>query len=403
MRLKILIVKGLLLLVLLYFSIPEIGYSQTDPQDSLILVEFYNATNGDNWLNNDNWLVTPVHWWYGVTLWNDTFVQKIILPGNGLNGTLSPLLCQLPWLWAIDFSNNNISGQIPDCWGSSGHFSAMLLDNNHLSGTLPESLGYIADFTTLDFLIKNNDFEGVFPDTIIKAEMIKSLEITGNKFTSISRATSWLFYDLYMEKNCFTFEDVMPYKLDPPLGILTYAPQDSVLTEIDTTLLIGNTLVMDAWVDTCSNNKYRWKKNGNFLNIAPSTDPLWVIPNVQYSDSGYYTCDITNNLAGQLVLKRRLIKVHVTTDVGDLKPKVREELRVSRDPKEDMLHILMDFNTAETVSCNLFDVNGRKVMRCYEGTTQKQDFHYSLHSFPHGVYFLRTTAGDKSYTHKILK
>jgi hypothetical protein len=160
---------------------------------------------------------------------------------------------------------------------------------------------------------------------------------------------------------------------------------------------------MDAWVDTCSNNKYRWKKNGNFLNIVPSTDPLWVIPNVQYSDSGYYTCDITNNLAGQLVLKRRLIKVHVTTDVGDLEPKAREELQVSHDPKEDMLHIVMDFNTSESISCNLYDVNGRKMMRCYEGNTRKQDFHYSLHSFPHGVYFLRTTAGDRAWVEKVVK
>ncbi len=403
MRLFVRIFECIVLIFMLNFAIPDNVNAQVNPQDSLILVEFYNATNGDNWLNNDNWLVTPVFWWYGVSLFNDTSVRYLNLPNNNLNGVISPLICQLPVLYEIDLSGNNLTGQIPDCMNPSTNYLALILDNNHLTGQLPESLGCFADSAMLDLLINNNEFEGSFPDTIIQADMISRLEITGNKFSSIGMATSWLFYDLLMENNCFTFEDIIPYKLNPINGSFTYAPQDSVLTEIDTTLLVGSALVMDAWVDTCSNNKYRWKKNGNFLNIVPSTDPLWVIPNVQYSDSGYYTCDITNNLAGQLVLKRRLIKVHVTTDVGDLETKAREELQVIQNPKEDMLHILMDFNTTETVSCNLFDVNGRKIMRCYEGTTQKQDFHYSLHSFPHGVYFLRTTAGERAWVVKIVK
>jgi hypothetical protein len=390
----------------LSFVVNPYAKSQLPPvnvQDSLILVEFYNATNGDTWTNNDNWLVTPVYFWHGVSLLEYNRVLWLELPNNNLNGFISPLLCQLTMLYFLNLTGNNLSGPIPECIGELHYMTGLILDNNHLSGTLPNSLGYLADSLMLTLGINNNNFEGEFPDTIIKSDMIGYLDISGNRFTSIGKNSSWLFQLFYMENNCFTFEDIIPYKLEPINGIFTYSPQDSVLTEIDTTLLIGNTLVMDAWVDTCSNNKYRWKKNGNFLNIVPSTDPLWVIPNVQYSDSGYYTCDITNNLAGQLVLKRRLIKVHVTTDVGDLEPKAREELQVSHDPKEDMLHIVMDFNTSESISCNLYDVNGRKMMRCYEGNTRKQDFHYSLHSFPHGVYFLRTTAGDRAWVEKVVK
>ncbi len=393
----------MMLFIMLNYAIPDTVHAQVNPQDSLILVEFYNATNGDTWINNDNWLVTPVFWWYGVSLYNDTSVRYLNLPNNNLNGVISPLICQLPVLYEIDLSGNNLTGQIPDCMNPSTNYLALILDNNHLTGQLPESLGCFADSAILDLLINNNNFEGIFPDTIIKADMISRLEIKGNRFSSISRATSWLFWDLYLENNCFTFEDIIPYKLNPINGSFTYAPQDSVLTEIDTTLLVGSTLVMDAWVDTCSNNKYRWKKNGTYLNLAPSSNPQWVLPSLQYSDSGYYTCDITNNLAGQLVLKRRLIKVHVTTDVGDLEPKPKETLQVSHDPKEDLLHILMDFPVTEAVNCNLYDANGRKMMRCYEGNTQNQSFHYSLQSFPHGVYILRTLAGNKTYTHKIVK
>jgi hypothetical protein len=401
-KLKLGIWIGILTLILT-LSRPMDSYAWVREQDSLILVELYNATNGNNWLHNENWLITQVRWWYGVTLWNDTTVQWIELPNNNMNGYISNLLCQLPFLWYIDFSGNSLSGEIPSCIGEMPVFRSLVLNDNHLSGQLPESLGLACDNGFFEILIRNNEFTGHFPDTIIKGDYLSILDIRGNKFSSIAHTNSTLFHAFYMENNCFTFEDIIPYKLDPPEDYFSYSPQDSVLTEIDTTLLVGSPLVMDAWVDTCSNNKYRWKKNGNFLNLAPSVNPQWVIPALQYSDSGYYTCDITNNLAGQLVLKRRLIKVHVTTDVGELEPKAREELQVSHDPKEDMLHIRMDFNSSENVSCNLYDVNGRKIMRCYEGTTQKQDFHYSLHSFPPGVYFLRNTTGDRAWVVKVVK
>jgi len=273
------------------FVINPDAKSQLPPvnvQDSLILVEFYNATNGDTWTNNDNWLVTPVYFWHGVSLLEYYRVLWLELPNNNLNGFISPLLCQLTMLYFLNLTGNNLSGPIPECIGELHYMTALLLDNNHLSGTLPNSLGYRADSLMLTLGINNNNFEGEFPDTIIKSDMIGYLDISGNKFTSIGKKNfSWLFQLFYMENNCFTFEDIIPYKLEPINGIFTYSPQDSVLSKIDTTLLVGSALVMDAWVDTCSNNRYRWKKNGNFLNLAPSANPLWPIPSVQYSDSVY--------------------------------------------------------------------------------------------------------------------
>ena len=41
-----------------------------DPSDSLALVALYNATNGDYWNNNENWLSGPVETWYGVEVNN---------------------------------------------------------------------------------------------------------------------------------------------------------------------------------------------------------------------------------------------------------------------------------------------------------------------------------------------
>jgi len=396
-------------LLILVFMAGLVSSPKSDAQinvnDSLVLVEFYWATNGPNWINNTNWLITPVAYWNGINSFDTYYVNSIALSNNNLTGFLTPMLCQLSCLLTIDFTHNFLTGQIPDCFGDTLHDIG--LSNNFLSGEIPASLGWSAHSGNLYVLyLSNNYFEGEFPDTIMSGHQLPEININGNDFTSITKRTPNTIYGGFkVEENRLTFKDILPYTLDPasPWWVFTYAPQDSILDPIDTTVLLGSTLVLDSWIDTCSNNKYRWKKNGNWLSPFQSFDPELVINNIQYSDSGTYTCDVTNFYAYDLTLHRRLIKVHVTTDVGDLEPKAREELQVSHDPKDDMLHILMDFNTSESITCNLYDVNGRKVMRCYEGITKQQDFHYSLHSFPHGVYFLRTTAGDRAWVVKVVK
>src|SRR5690606_8273080 len=39
--------------------------------DSMVLVALYNATNGDNWSNNTNWLSGQINTWHGITVVSD--------------------------------------------------------------------------------------------------------------------------------------------------------------------------------------------------------------------------------------------------------------------------------------------------------------------------------------------
>ncbi len=73
--------------------------------DSLILVNFYNNTNGPNWTNT--WDVSqPVSTWYGVTLsTNGCNVTGLNIANNGLNGCYMDGLCTLN-LSSYDFSDN---------------------------------------------------------------------------------------------------------------------------------------------------------------------------------------------------------------------------------------------------------------------------------------------------------
>lgn len=93
------------------------------------LTDFYNSTNGSQWLNNNNWLSSkPVSDWYGINVGNvRDYVYTMELGYNNLSGTLpesfAALMNRATW---IDISQNAIKGTIPDAvknhykWNSLG-------------------------------------------------------------------------------------------------------------------------------------------------------------------------------------------------------------------------------------------------------------------------------------------
>lgn len=63
--------------------------TDTEVSDRELLIEFYNATGGDNWTNNENWCSDkPIDQWYGVGIGlKGTGVGSINLDNNNLTGT----------------------------------------------------------------------------------------------------------------------------------------------------------------------------------------------------------------------------------------------------------------------------------------------------------------------------
>ena len=55
-----------------------------------ILMKLYDATNGDEWHNNDNWNTrTPLCNWFGVSCdENTTVLHSLMLQNNNLNGKM---------------------------------------------------------------------------------------------------------------------------------------------------------------------------------------------------------------------------------------------------------------------------------------------------------------------------
>jgi len=137
-------------------------------QDSLALVELYNATGGPNWTNTWD-LNAPMSTWYGVTLNAEGCVTCLDLDGNpscssgassgnNLVGELIDL--NLPQLEGLYIARNNLSGPIPD-FSNLPNLERFWCYSNELSGPLP-------DFSNLPnlevFDCYDNNLSGPLPD-----------------------------------------------------------------------------------------------------------------------------------------------------------------------------------------------------------------------------------------------
>ena len=109
--------------------------------DREALVALYNATGGDNWLNNSNWLTSaPLGDWYGVTTAGNGRVTKVELDSNSLSGTIPAELGSLHNLSSLFLSSNQLTGTIPAELGNLRKLQFLFLAGNQLTGCIPYSL-----------------------------------------------------------------------------------------------------------------------------------------------------------------------------------------------------------------------------------------------------------------------
>jgi hypothetical protein len=136
------------------------------------LTAFYNATNGDNWSDNDGWRTPPLHSdgfampgtennWSGISI-SENHVIEIRLTSNQLSGSIPPELGNLGNLQYLNLYSNQLSGSIPPELGNLSNLELLYLDSNRLSGNIPTSL---TNLTNLKYLsIHNNCLYTDVPD-----------------------------------------------------------------------------------------------------------------------------------------------------------------------------------------------------------------------------------------------
>ncbi|MFZ1422611.1 MAG: hypothetical protein WAS55_02210 [Saprospiraceae bacterium] len=105
--------------------------------DSINLVLFYYSFNGENWVNNSNWLKTgkPIKTWYGVTVDSNNNVISIVLNGNGLSGYMYEL--NFKEIEELSLQDYSIGGIVPEFSGCP-NLKKLQLSYCGLIDTIPE-------------------------------------------------------------------------------------------------------------------------------------------------------------------------------------------------------------------------------------------------------------------------
>ena len=154
---------------------PASGSVETDRE---ALVALYNATDGENWNQSDNWLSdAPLGEWKGV-LTDDRRVVVLYLGDNGLTGEIPPELGSLSNLTALYLDTNALSGEIPPELGSLSNLTDLSLYHNDLSGAIPAELGSLSNLAELD--LRNNALSGAIPAELGSLSNLTNLRLLSN-------------------------------------------------------------------------------------------------------------------------------------------------------------------------------------------------------------------------------
>ncbi len=150
--------------------------------DRDILVRLYEATDGEKWVESENWLTdTPLGSWFGVSTDADGRVTGIDLGGNGLVGRLPPELGSLAELRDLSLRSNGLAGTIPLELGSLASLEILRLTSNELSGRIPPSLGNLSELRRLG--LSDNLLTGSIPSELGRLGQLNFLSLGINRLT----------------------------------------------------------------------------------------------------------------------------------------------------------------------------------------------------------------------------
>ena len=128
------------------------------------LVAFYNATAGDSWQDNTNWLSDKsVKYWKGLGV-KDSMVVQIILNSNNLTNSIPEETGSLKNLRYIHLMNNKLNGPIPNSIYSLKNLKELALNSNYLSGSISGSVSNLKMLTYLG--LSSNYLSGHIPASI---------------------------------------------------------------------------------------------------------------------------------------------------------------------------------------------------------------------------------------------
>ncbi len=166
------------LLILIAFCVVTFSNAQISSYEKQALLDFYDSTNGSNWLISWD-LNSPVETWQGVEIINNQVVG-IELGFNNLQGYLPETISNLENLQYLKLFFNQLTGELPGGIGLLKKLKVLDLNSNFMVGKIPNEIGELSQLEEL--LLSSNNFTGILPDSLSQLTQLKSLVLFDNHF-----------------------------------------------------------------------------------------------------------------------------------------------------------------------------------------------------------------------------
>ena len=162
--------------------------------DRAALVALYDATDGPNWVNDDNWLSdASLGDWHGIDVDGIGRVVGVHLGRNNLSGELPRELGKLTALSWLNFGVNQLKGAIPRELGALVRLRGLGLGWNGLQGEIPPELGNLKELEALN--LSRNQLSGALPRSLLELERLTRLWLDRNRGLCVPGTTlysEWL-------------------------------------------------------------------------------------------------------------------------------------------------------------------------------------------------------------------
>jgi len=207
------------------------NYSEAKREQRMALATFYYATDGNDWIVDQNWLsynVDECEWFskFNFIGEKDEIINyvdynhfeifgslagekqcsdngkylELVLPNNNLAGSLPQEISLLSALQRIELSGNSIDGSLPTGLGLLTQLREMTITNPSdgirykTVGPLPSELGLLTELRLLS--LEKGIFTGTIPTQLGKIATLWELTILGSDFTGTIPADIWKLTNL---------------------------------------------------------------------------------------------------------------------------------------------------------------------------------------------------------------
>jgi Leucine-rich repeat (LRR) protein len=231
-----------------------------------------------------------------------SLLRELNVAQNRLTGTLPATIGNCSELEVLNASNNQLSGTIPSSVGNLQKLRTLNISANRFSGALPQEMGRMLALTTI--LADSNSLTGV-SDSLARCANLRIFTIANNQ---LSRLPNLQRLDsVNVSRNRLQFANLDAIQ---QARAFVYAPQDSILQTIDTTIQVFTRFSVQSQLEV-GRHDYQWflLQNGITTQLAGRNGETLTFERFTRLDTGVYTCFVRNNTYPNLTLIRRTVRI----------------------------------------------------------------------------------------------